>query len=149
MERADVIHFATHALEDVLNPRKSRLLLAVNEHGLQDSLDVAEVAEMQFRRAPTVILAGCRTAATGRAHGFTQTLAAAFLAAGARDVVGSLWDIEDTAGREFSLALHGALRAGLEPDRALREAQLHLLRSPNVQFRSMSAWAAMRLQSVN
>ncbi len=149
MERADVIHFATHAIEDVLNPGKSRLLLAVNERGLQDSLDVAGIAEMQLRRAPTVILAGCRTAATGRSHGFTQTLAAAFLAAGARDVVGSLWDIEDTAGREFSLALHRALRGGLESDFALREAQLHLLRSPHVQFRSMRAWSAMRLQSVN
>lgn len=135
---ADVLHFATHALADPQRPDRSRLLLAGGE-----ALSVAEVSEMRLR-VETVVLAGCRTAASGEGYGYVQNLAAAFLAAGARHVVGSLWDIEDKAGRQFSLALHRGLRAGLDPDQAMRRAQLELLATND-----LGTWSAMQLYAAS
>jgi CHAT domain-containing protein len=144
LSRAAVIHFATHAIADPSNTDNSRLLLASD--GTSDgALTAAEVANMDLRAADTVVLAACRTAAaSGHAYGFVQSIATAFLAAGAQHVVGSLWDIDDRASRMFSVALHRGLRNGLAPDQAIREAQLQMMRSY-----SMENWSALQLYARN
>ncbi len=67
-------------------------------------------------------------------------LATAFLFAGARNVLATLWNIDDKAASRFMEAFYGALfRDGLSAPSALREAQLHVRKSPG--FESPYYWA--------
>jgi CHAT domain-containing protein len=147
MQQSTIVHLATHALTDASDPQQSRILLATQPTG-DDALTASEVAAMNLHHVDMVVLAGCRTAATGQAWGYLQSVSASFLAAGARHVVGSLWDIEDSSGRELSVELHRALRRGLEPAEAVREAQLALIHSSQPAYRAIRSWSLMRLVSV-
>lgn len=146
MRRSTIVDLATHAISDPSDPLKSRVLLAGDGHG-DGALTTAEIASLDLRNLDVVVLAGCRTAMSGRTYGYLQSLASSFLAARAHHVVGSLWDLEDTTGRELSIALHRGLRRGLDPAAALREAQLAMLRSRRERGATRS-WAGMRLMSV-
>src|SRR5262249_56839885 len=77
-----------------------------------------------------VVLAACRTAAgpVSRVEG-ASSLARPFLAAGVPDVVGSLWDIDDSVSHRFFVDFHRALKEEGDPVVALREAQIAHLRS--------------------
>ena len=101
---------SAHAVSDAVDPENSRLLLAPLD-GKDDALTMAEIAAMNLRRLDTVVVAGCRTATPGHAYGYVRSLSSAFLAAGAKHIIASLWDVEDNAGREFSVAFHRALRS--------------------------------------
>jgi len=141
---ADVIHFGTHAIAEPKNADSSRLLLTSTAQA-DGALTAAEVAEMDLRRVDTVVLAGCRTAVPSRrGYGFVQSVATAFLTAGAQHVIGSLWDIEDQAGRTLSMALHRRLRSGLAVDRTVRGTQLEMIHSYPI-----SDWAALQLYATN
>jgi CHAT domain-containing protein len=140
LSRCDVAHIATHAVVDPRDPIKSRLLLAG-----EGTLTVAEVAAMRLDRLQIVILASCRTAVATEGYGDIRTLAAGFLAAGARNVVASLWDINDEVTRSLSVALHRGLRDGRTPADALRDAQLQMLRSADPRLTEPRTWAALQL----
>jgi CHAT domain-containing protein len=137
---SEVVDIAAHALLNLQDPRNSRLLLADDARG-DGVLTTADIAAMRLRTR-VVVLAGCKTAVFGSGYGDVRNLAAAFLAAGAQSVVGSLWDIEDASARDLSIAFHRELRSGASPAEALRTAQLIMLRSPNAQPRG---WAALQM----
>ncbi len=143
LQEVDVAHLATHAVSDPLSPDNSRILVAST--GTDDSLTASEIAGMNLRHLDTVVAAGCRTATPSQGYGYSRSLSSAFLAAGARHVVASLWDVEDAAGREFSVAFHRALRLGVEPAEALRRVQLQMMRSPDRRYNTFAAWSAMQL----
>lgn len=138
IRQATIVHFATHAMVDLDDGSRSRLLLASH-----DDLTAAEIADMKLDDVETVILAGCRTAVVAKGYGFVRSLANAFLAAGARNVVASLWNVDDEAARYFSIALHEALRDEVEPTAAVRRAQLSMLHSSDRALRKAAAWSSM------
>ncbi|MGW3406244.1 CHAT domain-containing protein, partial [Streptomyces zhihengii] len=75
-----------------------------------------------------VVLAACRTNVSG--HGFDEaySLATAFLVAGARSVVGSMWPVPDEATSLLMYMVHHfSAREGMPPGQALRGAQLWML----------------------
>ena len=75
-----------------------------------------------------VVLAACRSHVSGRGDNEAFSLATAFLVAGARAVVGSLWPVPDEATSVLMYMTHQFLRrAGDPPARALRRAQLWML----------------------
>lgn len=75
-----------------------------------------------------VLLAACRSHVSGHGDNEAFTLATAFLVAGARSVVGSLWPVPDEATSVLMLLTHHFLRREQEPPaRALRRAQLWML----------------------
>jgi len=93
-------------------------------------------------RLPLVVLTACETAG-GRvidaegAHGVGR----AFLEGGTRDLLVTMWPVEDEAARRFSLAFHGFLLEGAEPSVAARDARC-ALRAEGFPSRD---WAAFRL----
>jgi len=135
---ADVIHLATHAIVDRYDPMRSVLILAQNE-GNQDVLYAADVARLHLN-ADVVVLAACRTAQAADTASDVNNLALTFLAAGARHVVGTLWDVddEDTAG--FSDTFHRLLSTGASPEEAIRSAQCQRLRTLPIR-----SWGAFTL----
>jgi CHAT domain-containing protein len=120
------LHFATHAVLDSRIPARSAIVLGGPAAGEDGLLGPREIHELPLA-AELVVLSGCRTA-DGRdspAEG-VQSLAGAFLGAGARSVIGTSWPVRDSG----SVALVGELYRELEQDgevaAALRQALLRL-----------------------
>ena len=58
-----------------------------------------------------------------------MNLARAFLTAGARSVVASLWDVDDRSTATLMEAFYEHLKAGLTVKEALRQAQLDFIKN--------------------
>ena len=142
--KADVLHMATHALINTQDPWMSALVLAP---GPRDSglLYLNQIAGASFQNLDVAILTGCRTGVSASGAGAVRSLATAFLMGGARTVVGTLWDVDDSTTRAFSSRFHDELRAGATPAVALRRTQLSLLRARNPSLRQPRTWAAFQL----
>ena len=131
---ADLLHVATHADYRDHEPLRSTLELAGGE------LELVQVLGLQLR-ASLVILSACQTG-TGHLDGAGGVLGfhRAFLAAGARRVVSSLWRVSDLGTALLMKRLFRQLR-GRSPAEALRRAQNQLRqRYPHPAF-----WAGFRM----
>ncbi|MGA8806320.1 MAG: CHAT domain-containing protein, partial [Thermoanaerobaculia bacterium] len=92
--RSGLIHYAGHANSDLFEAAGS-LHLASDSAGSGD-LDSGSIAALHFQHAPLVILAACGTIRGNPDHiEGMPSIARAFLAAGARNVIGTLWDVDD------------------------------------------------------
>lgn len=81
----------------------------------------------QAPQLPLVVLAACETAGgrTIDAEG-SHGVARAFLEAGTRNLLVTLWPISDSAAQAFALAYHESLGTGVGPARAAQEARKQL-----------------------
>lgn len=133
----DVVHFAGHAEEDSL---------VFSSATTAERLDAKTIAGTTFAGRPLVVLAACGTA-TGpvlRNEG-VDSLAVAFLHAGARGVVATLWDAEDASMTRISQALHRRVHDGTPAAEALREVQLSMIHGRTARDRAPAHWASMVL----
>jgi CHAT domain-containing protein len=130
-----LVHFAGHALFNDAQPDQS--LLAVAPRGLT----AATIAGMSLANLRLVVLSACATVRTpDDATGGFAALSDAFVAAGARGTVGSLWSVEDAGTSTFMLALYRAYRADGDAAGALRHAQLEFIRAGQ----PVRAWGGFR-----
>jgi CHAT domain-containing protein len=141
--QADWIHFAGHAEMDERNPLLSRLALAPGRDGDPGVLSIRDIYSLRLDRTRLVVLAACRTGDLYVPGGEGMTsFARAFLAAGARSVVGTLWNVDDHISSRLLETFHQNLLAGQDPASALRTAQRRLLASSAESERSPAAWGA-------
>jgi len=121
---ADVVHFATHALADLRQPLASLLVLPASDaSGTPTYLTAGQVQEWRGD-ADLVFLSACESAiGPPRFAGGMPGLQSAFLRAGARGVVATLWPIEDVLAREFSADFYQRFTSGQSAARALSETQ--------------------------
>ena len=140
---AGVIHYAGHAIFDDARPERSFLLLADTGHA--GHLTADSVSAMRLTGVRLVVLSACRTLRSreGRSGGFAG-LSGALLAAGARGVVGSLWEVDDRRTPPLMEAFHREYVQSGDPAAALRHAQLKMLASRNPDLQSPSTWAGFR-----
>ncbi len=147
LEGEGVIHVATHGEMNARNPLFSRLALAPGRGNDGDDDGWLEVRELLglHSRSPLVFLSGCETGLgaawstefeTGEDY---TTIAQALLYAGARNVVATLWRIDDAAAGDFAARFYGKLRTVAVPE-ALADAQRAMLADP--RYRSPYYWAA-------
>jgi len=123
----DVIHLATHALVDAVRSDRSALVLSQVDRSddVDGLLTTSEVMAGWRLNADLVTLSACETGlgrpAPGEGYlGFTQ----AFLAAGARSVLVSLWQVDDRATALLMQRFYAnLLEDGLGKAAALQEAQ--------------------------
>jgi hypothetical protein len=104
-----VAHFACHGASDLANPARSRLLLHDHE---TDPLTVASLAPVNLASARLAYLSACQTAAVP-ANGLMDEaiqLVTAFQLAGFPGVVGTLWEIGDTAATTIASKFYTRLR---------------------------------------
>jgi CHAT domain-containing protein len=133
-----------------VNPLFSHIDLVPGQNRLSEDdgrLEVHEVLGLQIR-SPLVFLSGCETGlGPGGSRRYAPgedyaTLAAAFLAAGARQVVATLWAVPDTGAAVFATRFYDQLsRTG--PSQALAAAQRILLAEG--RFRHPYYWAGYRV----
>lgn len=125
----DYIHFATHGIVNSQYPELSGLLLAQNKQSPEDGiLYTGEIFGLDLK-AQLVTLSACETALGKRVEGEgVRGLTSAFLVAGARTVVVSLWKVADESTAKLMISFYNQLLSGKDKASALREAKLSLLR---------------------
>ena len=129
-----VVHFATHGVIDAATPALSGLMLSrVDEQGgpQEGFLGLRDVYNLRLG-ADLVVLSGCETALGREVRGEGLVgLARGFLYGGARQVIASLWRVEDRATAELMAHFYrGLFTEGLAPAAALRRAQLLVRAEP-------------------
>jgi CHAT domain-containing protein len=124
-----VIHLATHTVVDERPGRETAIVLS--PEGTDDGLlSPSEIAGLQLGNDLTV-LSACRTSLGPEADGQAlASLTGAFLAAGSRTVVATLWDVGDQATAAFMEQLYFELGQGHAPAAALRRAKRRMRGDP-------------------
>jgi CHAT domain-containing protein/tetratricopeptide (TPR) repeat protein len=144
--REGLVHVATHGVMNGRNPMFSRIELSRGTSGGSGNdgrLEVHEVLRLRVR-SPLVFLSGCETGAgmTGSTHWSRgedyATLAQAFLYAGTRDVIATLWQIEDEGAASFAGRFYTDLRTSSPAD-ALARTQREMIRDS--RFSAPYYWA--------
>lgn len=133
-----VVHLAAHTMIDE-RPGGAALLLAAD--GGHDGLLAPEDLATFELHADLTVLAACRTAhaGQGRGSGF-GSLTGAFLAAGSRGVLATLWDVDDAATEVFMDQLYHQLARGLAPAQALAETKRRF--TADERWRAPHLWSA-------
>jgi CHAT domain-containing protein len=130
----EIIHLATFGVLNKHNPLFSFVSLNPAS-GADGRLEVHEVSALTLN-ARLLVLSACQTGlASGQlsdvpAGGDWVGLVRAFLNVGARNVIATLWPIEDRSTASFMGQLHRRLRAGESEAAALAAAQRAALRDP-------------------
>lgn len=140
----DYLHLATHGSLNRNAPSLSALELEPDKEN-DGKLDLYEIAGMKLH-ARLITLSACETA-LGEGY-FTETpagdefvgLTRAFLSAGGRNVLASLWEVNDASTRDLMIRFYRHLLASGAAE-ALAQAQQELRRS-DVHYRHPYYWAA-------
>ncbi|HXH41677.1 MAG TPA: CHAT domain-containing protein, partial [Thermoanaerobaculia bacterium] len=144
-QKSGMIHYAGHAESDATDPFGALHLAADHAHESGD-LDTTAIAALHLDKAPLVILAACGTMRGESQHvEGMPSIARAFLAAGARSVVGTLWEVDDDVVAPLFRRMHQELRNGASASAALRTAQIALAHDPDPRLRHPASWAPVEL----
>ena len=145
----DIVHVATHAELNQRNPMFSEIRLARGSGPPEDDgrLEVHEIFGLHVQ-SRLVFLSGCETAAgSAWATDFQRgedyaTLSRALLYAGARNVIATLWPIDDEGAAQLADSFYANRRQADDAD-ALARAQRTMMRDS--RFRSPYYWASYQL----
>jgi CHAT domain-containing protein len=142
LDRFRVLHFATHGLISQRMPGRSALVLTPGD--AEDGfLQVREIYHLKLQ-SDLVVLSACQTA-RGQVLGGdgVRGLAQAFLHAGARSVLASLWDVNDQRTALFMETFYRHLADQKSKAEALRATKLELVQ--NDATSAPRYWAAFIL----
>ncbi len=140
--RARYLHFATHALIEPDRPLKSAIMLAPDQNGSTDGRLEVEELETANYRAELVVLSGCETGLGKQARGegmigFTRL----FLAGGVKELVVSLWSVNDVSTSLFMKEFYEELLTDGRPAHALQKAKRTMAGGPNEKLQHPYYWA--------
>jgi CHAT domain-containing protein len=124
LARHRFVHFAVHGLLGPDAGRQPCLALGLGGPGREDGrLRLDEVSELRLN-ADLVVLSACESG-LGRLHEGEgiRGLAQAFLRAGSRGIVCSVWRVADAPTAPLMVEFYAGLKAGKSAADALRSAQ--------------------------
>lgn len=137
---SSIIHVATHGHSRLDAPNFSSILLADGRFNAIDAFG------LNLQDCELVTLSGCETGLALIGGGDEQLgLGRAFLAAGAKSLVMSLWPVEDNATHELMQLFYQRLLRGDTKAHALQAAQCQLLHHSHPAYAHPYYWAAFRL----
>ncbi|MYS88865.1 MULTISPECIES: CHAT domain-containing protein [Streptomyces] len=123
-QRGGLLHLACHGVVRQGERHSAYLALSGGPLAAEELTEGAT----RYRGLDLVVLAACRTNVSGHGYDEAYSLSTAFLVAGARSVIGSLWPVPDEATSLLMYMTHHFMsRDGLPPGRALRSAQSWML----------------------
>ncbi|RAR57608.1 CHAT domain-containing protein [Paraburkholderia unamae] len=141
-----VLHVATHAEADTIDPLHSRILLAPANQPADgpDSLLALDVYNLKLNNVSLVTLSACETglgriASGDEILGFTR----AFFYAGATSLIVSMWPVADESTAITMRTFYSQLSQGKEAIDAMRAAQLAVMKEP--RFAHPFFWAPFDL----
>ncbi|WP_405388509.1 CHAT domain-containing protein [Streptomyces sp. NBC_01102] len=123
-QRGGLLHLACHGVVEQGRRHSAYLLLS----GGQLAAEELTEGTARYRHLELVVLAACSTNVSGHGHDEAYSLSTAFLVAGSRSVLGSLWPVPDEATSMLMYMTHHYMRReGHQPGQALRNAQSWML----------------------
>ncbi|BFG78794.1 hypothetical protein PTKU46_68270 [Paraburkholderia terrae] len=141
-----VLHVATHAEADTIDPLHSRILLAPATQPADgpDSLLAKDIYNLKLNNVSLVTLSACETGLGRIARGdeilgFTR----AFFYAGATSLIVSMWPVADESSALTMRTFYAQLADGHEAIDAMRTAQLAVMQ--NSRFAHPFFWAPFDL----
>jgi CHAT domain-containing protein len=137
-----ILHLAVHGFADSQYPERSALVLGADPKSGEDGLlQVREIKRLRLN-AELTTLSACDSG-VGKLQGEegVSDLAEAFLAAGSKTVVASLWSTDDTFASALMERFYERLALGESTSSALRGAKLDMLTKYGEQV-SPFYWAA-------
>ncbi|HXJ42057.1 MAG TPA: CHAT domain-containing protein, partial [Bryobacteraceae bacterium] len=139
-----VIHLAAHGLSDDREPDRAALVLAPGGESEDGLWQAREITRSRIN-ADVVVLSACETG-IGRLQGQegVMNLARAFLIAGARSVVASLWAVDDRSTATLMESFYQHLKGGATVNEALRQAQGDFIKDYGDKA-SPSLWAGFEV----
>lgn len=136
------LHFATHALLSDRRPEQTSLVLAGSR------LDIGAIRHLRLT-SELVTLSACETGLGQRLRGEGIIgLPHAFLAAGARSVVVSLWKVEDRTAAEYMSEFYRQIHSGRSPAEAMLLVRQSRIRA-NGALSHPSQWAPFILVGIS
>ncbi|MEW5976402.1 MAG: CHAT domain-containing protein [Acidobacteriota bacterium] len=129
LDQFRILHFALHGFSDTNIPERTALLLAADNNSDEDGLvQDREIRDLRLS-ADLVTLSACDTG-IGRLQGQEgiSSLVRAFLLAGARAVVASLWQVDDRSTAVLMKRFYSHVANGEDKADALRLAKLDFIR---------------------
>jgi CHAT domain-containing protein/Flp pilus assembly protein TadD len=144
-EEFSYIHFVAHGTASRLDPLDSAVVLSPSP----DDPDNFKLYARDIMRDPLharlVTISACYGSGLRAYAGEGLVgLSWAFLRAGAHNVIGAMWEVNDASTPLLMDKLYAGLEAGNSPDAALRAAKLSLIHSQAV-YRKPLYWAAFQL----
>ena len=142
LDQFRVLHLAVHGFADTQYPERSALVLGTDAKSGDDGLlQVREIIRLRLN-ADLTTLSACDTG-VGKLEGQegVSNLVEAFLVAGSKSVVASLWSADDTFASALMQRFYERLAEGENTSSALRHAKLDLLAKYGDQL-SPFYWAA-------
>jgi CHAT domain-containing protein len=144
-----IIHLAVHAIANETSPdRAAFVLLNDPQHGEDGFLYPSEVVQLPLD-ADLVVLSACDTA-VGPVEGEEgiSTLARAFLLAGTRTVVSTLWTIDDDSTLYLMKVFYAELARKKSAPEALRVAKRSMLKAFGARKAVPYFWAGLTLEGL-
>ena len=141
------LHFATHGVVDTRYPERSGLILSlIDRKGRRGDgyLRLGDIYNLKLS-ADLVVLSSCESPlGQDLASEGIVGLPRAFLHAGAKSVIATLWKVNDQATAKLMAGLYARIQRGESPSSALRGAQLEMVHDE--QWSKPYYWAAFALQ---
>ena len=142
LDQFRILHLAVHGFADTQYPERSALVLGADPQSSDDGLlQVREIIRLRLN-AELTTLSACDSG-VGKLQGQEgiSNLVEAFLVAGSKSVVASLWSADDTFASALMEQFYRHLAQGEDTSSALRNAKLDLLAKYGDQV-SPFYWAA-------
>jgi CHAT domain-containing protein/Flp pilus assembly protein TadD len=144
---AALLHVSTHAVADMDDPERSRLLFSPDENGQPNNyLFLKELYDLDLRGMSLATLSACDTERGRLVPGEgIQAFSRALLAAGSRSALTTLWRVPDQPTSQFMQQFYYfLLKKHKSKAEALRLAKLEFLRS-GTELSHPRYWAAFVL----
>jgi tetratricopeptide (TPR) repeat protein len=143
VQGSQYVHFAVHGKINPLRPEMSYLILSsLNGCGAKGALKLGRIYDLHLS-AGLVVLSACDSALGKNMESEGSIgLPRAFLYAGAKSVVASLWKVDDKTTKELMVRLYAGLQQDKRPSLALHDAQREIKKTWSAPF----FWASFALQ---
>jgi CHAT domain-containing protein len=143
-----IAHFATHALLNPSHPELAGIVLSAVKASGEPQPGILWLSDIYDLHMPVgmVVLSACQTSNGKLLPGEGLVgVSQAFFVAGARRVVGSLWDVDDAATEQLIREFYTALLQGPgSPAEALRRAQIKMSKDPH--WENPYYWAGFTIE---
>ena len=145
---APLLHVSTHAFADVSSPEDSRLLFSADGSSADRAhfVFLRELYDLDLSNVTMAVLSACDTERGKLVRGEgVQAFSRAFLAAGSRSTVTTLWRVDDRVTAQFMKHFYYfVLERRMPRSEALRQAKLKFLHSP-AGYQNPRYWAAFSI----
>ncbi|MEM9527399.1 MAG: CHAT domain-containing protein, partial [Bacteroidota bacterium] len=146
--QSSILHVASHGVSSRYNPALSHLIFSDPRSDDEDDglLYAWEVYGMQLPADLTVLSACGSGAGAVRTGTSTMSLARAFKYAGSRDVLMSLWPVDDLSTFQLMRYFFQSLKEEMPKGKALQSAMLqHLTSEKNAEFTHPYFWSGFSM----